>query len=565
MLSTLNKFTIKTKLIFLALTLAGFTWVMVGVGAYKMNLIGQEITAVVEQDIPLIEIVSEAKRHLLEQAIHFERAVRYGEELTSRPGSLANFNREISAFDRLYEKISLEITQSVALIEGVRNHSYDEKTLTDFNKLPGLLVDINAGHISYKQHAHEIFSALKKNDISQAMSLVETTIAEQEKFDQQLSSVQVIVSAFTTQAALNAKQTEELALQLLLVMGAIATIFAFALSLPIVSSVTKGISQAVDAAHLISNGDLTQPIVASGKDETAQLLFALEDMRSHLQGMVGEVLDSSTQLASAAEELTAVTAETDQNIQTQTSEIEQIVTAINQMSATVQEVAENAGSTSSVTSEAQRSTQEGQQVVEQTVASINELASKIQSTSEVINRLELDSESISGILDVIKNIAEQTNLLALNAAIEAARAGEQGRGFAVVADEVRTLASRTQESTQEIEDMIEKLQKGSREAVAAMTTSQENAAASVEQAKKAGVALKTITESVSTITDMNTQIASAAKEQSIVTEELSRNITNVNEVVARTAEGAHETLSSSEELAQVAASLSQSVHKFRVV
>lgn len=562
-MSKMNSFTIKTKLIALALALVVLIWTGIGVGVSKMQIIGDEIVGIVEQNIPLTAITTTVVIHRLEQAIHFERAVRYGEELTVRPQSKSHFNREIKDFDDLSGKVMQEIGKADSLLSEVMASA--EKTNSDtVSRMKQMLAEVKSEYASYTSNVNAIFHSLQKGDLKVTLDLVKIVEVEERNVDTQLQALLTSVEKLTLEAGQLAEHDEQAALQLLLAIGVIATVLAFGLSFPIINSINQGISRGVQVAKQISSGDLSRPIQFAGKDEIAQLLGELEKMRVNLSTMVTEMNDSSTQLASAAEELSVVTGETNQNIHIQSSEIDQVVTAINEMSATVQEVALNASSTSSITAEAQKSTQEGQKVVQQTVGSINDLASEIERASEVINRLETDSESISGILDVIKNIAEQTNLLALNAAIEAARAGEQGRGFAVVADEVRTLASRTQESTLEIEEMIEKLQKGSRAAVTAMVSSKENANISVEKANEAGVALRTITDSVSTISDMNTQIASAAEEQSLVTEEINRNISNVNEAAVRTATGAEQTMSSSEELAQLATNLNQLVMKFRV-
>ena len=262
--------------------------------------------------------------------------------------------------------------------------------------------------------------------------------------------------------------------------------------------------------------------------------------------------------------MSLVMEETKRDTLQQQSETSQVVTAMNEMTATVQEVARHATEAASAANKADHASVEGKKVVLSTMNAIEALSSEVHSAANVISQLEKDSENIGTVLDVIKGIAEQTNLLALNAAIEAARAGEQGRGFAVVADEVRTLASRTQQSTQEIQAMIENLQVGAQTAVKVMDESRAKAESSVSQAAKAGGSLEDITHSVSLINDMNTQIATAAEEQSAVAEEINRNIVNISEIVDRTADGANQTSIASEELASLAAQLQQLVNQFKV-
>lgn len=324
--------------------------------------------------------------------------------------------------------------------------------------------------------------------------------------------------------------------------------------------------QAVEAMNEIAQGggDLTRRLDDEGDNEISRLSKAFNSFAEKVRAMVSQVYGSTTQLASAAEEMSVIMVETHRDTQQQQSETSQVVTAMNEMTATVQEVARNATEAASAASSADIASAEGKQVVISTMSAIESLSSEINEAANVISQLEKDSENIGTVLDVIKGIAEQTNLLALNAAIEAARAGEQGRGFAVVADEVRTLASRTQQSTQEIQEMIEKLQVGAQSAVKVMDDSRSKAEDSVTQAAKAASSLETITNSVSLIKDMNTQIATAAEQQSAVAEEINRNILNISEIVDRTADGASQTSTASHELADLAIQLQQLVNQFKV-
>ncbi|MGB1799971.1 MAG: methyl-accepting chemotaxis protein [Gammaproteobacteria bacterium] len=326
----------------------------------------------------------------------------------------------------------------------------------------------------------------------------------------------------------------------------------------------KRAEKIVDAMHAMSDGDLTYKINLRGKDEFAWMCWEYSQGRKGFSSLVKEILGSAGQLAAAAEELSAITEQSNSGVMRQQGEIDQVATAMNEMSATVSEVSNNAASAASAAQEADNSAKDGWEVVNTTVETINNLASEVERTSEVIENLKGDSISIGTVLDVIRDIAEQTNLLALNAAIEAARAGEQGRGFAVVADEVRTLASRTQQSTCEINDMIERLQNGANQAVSVMEMGRSKAEESVEQAAKAGEALQSITSVVDNIKSMNMQIASAAEEQSATAEEINRNIVNISEVAQDTADGSQQTASASEQLAKLASSLQTQVGKFKV-
>lgn len=320
--------------------------------------------------------------------------------------------------------------------------------------------------------------------------------------------------------------------------------------------------QIANIVETIASGDLTFKF---GKLEGATGIYrSIGKMTEKLLDMVSKISTTTGQLSTAAEEVSVITTQTSANIQQQQTETEQIATAMNEMSATVREVAESVGNTSAAANNANIETEKGRKVVDQAVQGIQQLAAQIENAADVIAQVEQDSENINTVLDVIKGIAEQTNLLALNAAIEAARAGDQGRGFAVVADEVRTLAGRTQESTAEINKIIEKLQSGSRNAVQAMSQSQEQARAVVDQATLAGASLTTIAESVSQINEMSTQIATAAEQQNAVAEDMNRNIVRISDMATQNASGAEQTSQSGQDLANMASELQGLVGQFRV-
>jgi methyl-accepting chemotaxis protein len=337
---------------------------------------------------------------------------------------------------------------------------------------------------------------------------------------------------------------------------ALATLFTRSLIAPI--------AKALAVAEQIAANDLSQPIDVEGRDEPGRLLVALSVMQQNLRRTLGELGDSSNQLASTSEEMTAVTEDSLRGVQRQNDEINQAATAINQMSAAVEEVARNAAAASTAARDSSQSAENGRQRVGETVSVINELHAAVGATAVEIDGLAVQVQGISGVLDVIRGIAEQTNLLALNAAIEAARAGEAGRGFAVVADEVRALAHRTQQSTAEIEKMVDSIQSGASKAVTAMGHSSERARASLDVAEAAGRALSDITQAIVLINERNVSIATATEEQAQVAREVDRNLTSIRDLSIQTSAGANQTSAASGELSQLAVALNHVVLRFKV-
>lgn len=323
----------------------------------------------------------------------------------------------------------------------------------------------------------------------------------------------------------------------------------------IINSLFNRFKAAESAVSKIATGGLNDPIVSTKKDEIGLFLVHIEKMRCTIEETIGHIESNAVTLNTATAKLASIEQEASVSIKHQFSEIDQVATAMNEMTATVQEVARNASEAADAAGRADEESSAGHSEVDKTISTISSLAGDIAHASDSIRQLKQDSEDIGSILDVIKTIAEQTNLLALNAAIEAARAGEQGRGFAVVADEVRTLATRTQDSTKEIERMIERLQTDARTSYEVMDRSKESVQQCIEQASKAGSSLSTITSMISTINQMNTQIAAASDEQRSVSEEINRNIVSIREEAENSAGRASNLTETSQLLAQQAEQL----------
>lgn len=333
--------------------------------------------------------------------------------------------------------------------------------------------------------------------------------------------------------------------------------------------VAKAITSPLDKmrttiSHIEQNHDLTTRLDVSGKDEIAAIGTAFNTMLNQFQKLVTQVSSSVGHLSQEAENLSRASQHTNDGMQRQQSETDHVATAMNEMVATIQEVARHAAEAETAAQTTRAESESGDKVLQENNQIIQTLASEVDNATDVVGSLEQEAQNIALVIDVIKGIAEQTNLLALNAAIEAARAGEQGRGFAVVADEVRSLAQQTQNSTQEIEDVIQRVQQGSRNAAQVMTRSKERAQQGLEQSGKTSEALAQVTHHVTMISDMNSQIAAAVEQQSATAEEMNQSIVNIAEVTRDSTAAANQTAAASEELSQLSGGLQSMVRQFKV-
>ena len=418
---------------------------------------------------------------------------------------------------------------------------------------------------AYTAAVDSVFAAINSGDIDQARKIASSTVfAEYEKVKQDIA---IILDSNSRQALEGRKSANSAYADLTWMLGVgclIAIVCAVVLGMIITKQITVPIYRSVAGASRVAQGDLTQNIEFNGTDETGQLLQSLSNMQTNLIGTIRQIADAADQLASAAEELTAVTDDSTRGLAVQNGEIQQAATAVTEMTAAVEEVARNAVSTSMISNQTADEASKGQQQVQKAVAAIDNVTTVIADSTELVEALASQIHDITKVLDVIRGIAEQTNLLALNAAIEAARAGEQGRGFAVVADEVRALAHRTQASTGEIEAMISRIRDGADDAVMAMGKSHSIVLSTQSLATEAGFALQRISEGVQRINEQNIVIASAAEEQAQVAREIDLNLVNIQDLSTQTAAGANQTSASSQELSKLAISFNKLVGHFKL-
>ena len=450
-------------------------------------------------------------------------------------------NQQIRAAQGIYEKL---------IESGEERSTYDE-----YVRLLG----------QYHQIEERMKSLSRANQVEELRSLLNTELLSN---SEQVNAVLTrLLDLNNTMALTTNKEAEDqynMAFNLVVSLLVVATLLTLLFAWLLTRSITLPISQALEAAEEVAEGNLTRPIKVDGNDEAGRLLAAMAKMQDKLRDTLQRIAGSATQLASAAEELNAVTDESARGLTQQNNEIEQAATAVNEMTSAVEEVARNAVSTSEASRNATTSAGDGRDLVQETVGAIERMSADVQATATLIGDLANESRDIGKVLDVIRGLADQTNLLALNAAIEAARAGEAGRGFAVVADEVRALAHRTQQSTSEIERMIGSIQAGTEHAVDSMRNSTERAESTLNIAKGAGMSLDTINTAIVEINERNLVIASAAEEQAQVAREVDRNLVNIRDLSVQSATGASQTSAASSELSRLAVDLNGMVGRFRL-
>ncbi|WP_285412457.1 methyl-accepting chemotaxis protein [Pseudomonas sp. lyk4-40-TSB-59a] len=416
---------------------------------------------------------------------------------------------------------------------------------------------------NYVQAQNQMMELSRQDKLDEMRALINTKIKDgTDKMGEQLNKLIAINAADAKTASTQAGEYYNSAITGIIAVSVIAALLTVLLAWLLTRSIVTPLNRAVAAAQTIAGGNLTKAIEIDGKDEPARLLEALSAMQANLRKTIEQIAGSATQLGAAAEELSAVTEEASRGLQQQNDEIEQAATAVNEMTAAVEEVARNAVSTSEASNQSTHAAREGRDQVVKTVDAIQTMTHDVQNTAQMIEGLAEQGRDIGKVLDVIRAIAEQTNLLALNAAIEAARAGEAGRGFAVVADEVRALAHRTAQSTQEIEKMVAGIQNGTGEAVSSMQQSNQRTQTTLEMARAAGVALEQITQSIHQINERNLVIASASEEQAQVSREVDRNLVNIRDLATQSVAGANQTSAATHELSRLAVDLNAMVARF---
>ena len=527
---------------FLGFALIGSLMLVLGVFALnQMSKIRGAAEEITSNSVPSIKSLDEFTQLTLRlRVLSYRLLVNREPDVQQKTMDLLETrNQQIRAAQAIYEKLIASpqeraaYDQYVQLLGQYRQIEDRMKSLSRNNQIDELRTLLNTDLLTNSEAVNSVLNRLLE-------------INTQQTLDTNQQAVDQYASAFN------------LTVTLLVIATGLTLLFAWLLT----NSITKPIANALSAAEAIAEGNLTRPITVDGEDEAGRLLAAMAKMQEKLRDTLQRISGSATQLASAAEELNSVTDESSRGLTQQNNEIEQAATAVNEMTSAVEEVARNAVSTSEASKNATTSAGDGRDLVQETVSAIERMSADVQSTATLIGDLANESRDIGKVLDVIRGLADQTNLLALNAAIEAARAGEAGRGFAVVADEVRALAHRTQQSTSEIERMIGSIQSGTEHAVDSMRNSTERAESTLNIARGAGMSLDTINSAIVEINERNLVIASAAEEQAQVAREVDRNLVNIRDLSVQSATGANQTSAASNELSRLALDLNNMVGRF---
>ena len=528
-------------------------------GVLKVSLIGKEMKTLQTEDLPLIQLVADITVKQLEKAILVEKAMRIA-QVASAEETVPELHKKIQA---LALEIEAEIKQSEQVIAVAKTHPLSERQTTELQGLEKYMFSIEEEHKQYEAKVEHLMALLEQGVKVEGEEVLAVEKA-QENLNHHLEETLVGVETMTKHALETVVEDEEAALMGMMIISFVSIIIGIGLGFLMTRAITRPIAHAVDIANKLAAGDLTVEVKVRSTDETGQMLLAMKKMAHSIRSMVGQVVTATEQLTGAAHEIAVVSKQTAVNLEIQKDDLNQTSVAMEQMSASINEVAQSASLAAQSASEADTQAGKGRSVVDQVSGAISILASDLEDTQRVINKLNSETDSVDSILAVITSIAEQTNLLALNAAIEAARAGEQGRGFAVVADEVRTLASRTQASIAETQQLTGRLKSEAKTSVLAMQDGQEKTVGAVDLSKKAAQSLLTISQAVTHINEMNTQIASAAEQQSTVAEQTNHSIHKMNKTAIENSAGAQQISAATEEIAHLSVNLKQLVAVFKV-
>lgn len=533
----------------------------------QKNALSEKVSILEEKADDAVTLLLDLADHDLAES-KLQRTIDLSDQLENQFNSIvsSSFEYRDTEANSTADLIEGEIYFSLEGAQSAVNDIIAELTMND---LEGVALDLSAAFTDIENllssNSGVIFhkrSQLAANQ--QAKNMLKAAEEKTKQVNKILDKQVDLANQTTTQASELVKNSVSSGNTQTAIIMAVSILIAIIIARYTLVSITRPLSRVNDMLNIVASGDLSRKLDESGQDEFSLLAKNCNLLIDSLRNLIEGIVNRSSQLAAAAEQTSTVTAESTKAIEEQRNQVEQAASATTEMSSTSQSVLSSANDALGEIKHADDEAERVKIISGRNRQTIEQLAGEVESAAQVINQLQQDSASIGGILDVIRGIADQTNLLALNAAIEAARAGEQGRGFAVVADEVRTLASRTQESTSEIQTMIEALQLGAGKAVIVMDAGQSKAADCVNQSEEADKALETITHAVHEAFDRSSQIATAAEEQSVVTHEISENLESIVAIAEQTTSGSQQTAASSSEVARLSEELQQSVQEFKL-
>ncbi|WP_407331634.1 methyl-accepting chemotaxis protein [Enterovibrio sp. 27052020O] len=550
-----SSMTIKQRLTMFVALICGIQLIVAAFVFVKLVATEEHVNEVAHRDIPMMSALSSMMEHQLEQRILYNRAYRFAIEARTDAQALKGYQETRSSFDEMAKKVVADLRGFEQLLASAESEASGE--------LQGTLASAKEKHIQissqyslWSKHANELFSALEAGDFRLAETLDIKIGLEGIETSQQVDRLLKTIESFTEEAVAGIEKEAKVLEVVVIGAAVLAAVIAVTLSRIILNRIYQGLNKVSASLATQAAGDFSQVGVIDEPGIIGELQRNMEGTRKSTNAMLAKV---ASEVGEAVQTLNSAAQAVKGNSDAQSGEIMQVATAVNEMSATAQEIANNASQTQAATESASQQSSQSMRINGESMRQTNALIESLNQSSVALTELEKNSGNITSVLDVIKGIAEQTNLLALNAAIEAARAGEQGRGFAVVADEVRSLAQRTHDSTSEIETMIAQLSSVTKEAVETMQKSCEMGDETLSLSKQSSELLSHASEATTQVTDMNLLVASAAEEQSGVVEEINKNVNKISEMAAQSASEVEVLLSATDRLNQIARDLAKSV------